>query len=754
MTALVVDVPPFVCHVARVRRGVDPLAAPTWDDWQRDDRIEFLGATKSTSIVGHSTAKVRLNTGIPDQVDPEDASSVFWLGDRIAIGIDRTGRPAGIDWIFCGYCTLVQIAIDPNSEGVNYVISGPEWIWGTNSNQDGASLVVRGQFRRNHATDDNFANNFATVVNYVDWDLYTDEEAVLNPDGQRNMTLYDVVLSPSGRVPIVQGRIWEIPNRRIRGFDVAGWWDMRQAAKMIVEQYGDYDLAKIKSPDWETVVMSILDVLPETNLQGSGCYAALSKVLRSKYAFWVNPVPLEPVTGNSWGPFQLSFFSRSTGPEADLRLNKRGTAMEDSEPSITRLEAVRDIGKTVNRVIVRATYVRALKLIYWGAATPTLGVGLKKTALQHAWSDDEGNLSLVSRPGGYELTPSDADFASGAMHLLWKDRFVVSGTLYHLNTHIFRRFAWNEAGSFDTTKVARYRDTTSNWYPPDLTGIADNPDLPAMWIRRRRKPHDTIYLRDPLRSIWDRVRPTLFMAIAPTFGSTDWTALHWRKISDAHWQLDPGECSFRITVDDLAEWRPFDKQESDLTGWPTDPRTFATLLRSGVLRMCLELSVPVDNALQPIAQRTDASGSPFVREVLADVPASFLKTLVYSDGLANPSGMVPFAVDQQSQAQNYADNWQDALKDQNIHASVLVAGDWNEQIMGSIINRTGGTRVVDLSSSLGRGAQIVAAKIDPRSMKWEYLTETRALELSERDARRISKGNVYRARSNRTIANE
>src|SRR5438045_8662401 len=106
----------------------------------------------------------------------------------------------------------------------------------------------------------------------------------------RNMNAYDVTLSPSGR-PTVQGRIWEVPNRRIGGLDVAEAWNMRQGAKMVVEQWGDFPTTQIQAPDWSTVPMSILDQMKETNIQGVGCWEALHRICSPKYGFYIESAP-------------------------------------------------------------------------------------------------------------------------------------------------------------------------------------------------------------------------------------------------------------------------------------------------------------------------------------------------------------------------------------------------------------------------------------------------------------------------------
>jgi hypothetical protein len=580
-----VEVPAWRVMVSRVSAGGDPTQQPSWGNWQDEPRLRVLDVLKSTSIVGHSFAKVQLITGRPNdrQIDPENGSQVLWLGDRIALGI-------GSRWIFCGYCVIAQLLVDDRSEHLTYRIAGPEWLWGSEQAGSGASVPIYGQFRRNHDADDRFTANFAASMSYSDWDWYTDERAVFNPDGMKNMTAYDVTLSPSGR-PTVMGRIWEVPNRRINGLDVAESWNMRQAAKLVVEQWGDYPTTQIQPPDWSTVPMSILDQMTETDIQGVGCYEALRRICSPKYGFYVESAPATAggapvsVSGKSWGPFQLRFYTRDTGTDANLTLNKRNTSMTKAVASVQRFDAVRDITHTVNKATVRGSYVRFVKLVYWGGATPTLVAGNKKIALQHGWHDAEGKIDDYAN----NKKEVDAGFygIAEAQRLQWLDRFCAHGKSYDQYWHVFRRFSWNESGAFDTTKQARYYNTLSNWYPPDLTGIADSPDAPNKWIRRRRKPMDTVYLKDPLRNLWERHRPQLFISAAPTAADVAFGSWKWKRVTEAHYHLDPNECSVTFTIDDLANWRPFDKQDSpdDAPGnWPQDSRTFGSMLRQGVLR--------------------------------------------------------------------------------------------------------------------------------------------------------------------------
>jgi len=144
--------------------------------------------------------------------------------------------------------------------------------------------------------------------------------------------------------------------------------------------------------------------------------------------------------------------------------------------------------------------------------------------------------------------------------------------------------------------------------------------------------------------------------------------------------------------------------------------------------------------------RRDLSGTPFIRERVYRMTESFFRASVYVDGFASPSGLTPFAVDMTTELQATADRLRDSGEDQQIHASVLTSGDWPQQNIGWMIFETGGTRVINLSSTSGRGAQIVATRIDPRNMLWEYLTESVALELRARDRELLGSTRVFYGR--------
>jgi hypothetical protein len=733
--------------VAKVQPAQNPRDNPSYATWKRIDGIVVLDVFCGSSFVGHSTIKLGLATGLPgEQIEVEDARDLLGFGDRIAVGLDRGNRVP--DWQFCGYVVTNQLSIASNAERCIWKAVGPEWWWGDSSPQNGAGMVVRGQMRRKSYADDAWRTAPATVTPYIDWDLFTDERAVFNPDGKRNMTRDDVVLSPNGRKPIVKGRLWESPDRRISSIDVAFPWDMRQAAKMIVEQFGDLEFAGIASPDWSNVPMSAGDILRETDVEGYGCYEALRRTLGNKFGFMVDPRPARPdgtpvdVTGKSWGPFQISFFRRTDGESANFYLNPKGTPMREAQASITRLEVASDTSKTANFVRVQGTYVRSVKLVYWGQRTPGLPANLKRTSIQHGWSNGEANLGDFQNPNDHTI---EATFTgvTAAKRDEWLKRYHTKGSLHAQYWRIFRWFTWNEANELDTTQQAKYGATLANWYAPDLQGIADSPDKPAVWYRRRRKMLDTLYLRNAALSQWERHRPTLFLTAAPTATGTEWDTLKWRRISDTHYNIDAERCAIQFTADDLAEWRPLDKQDSvetdDTQSWPDDPRTFATLLLSGQLRFCIECSVPIDDAMIAEALPED-SGLPMPRQVWIPAQKNFIKTVSYADGLSAPSGLAVANLDMLADAQQQADLTRDSAQDTAVHASISTAGDWERQKIGSQITSIDG-RAIDL----GKGAQIVAVRLDTRSYNYEYLTESLALALKDRDRKLLDrKAQVYR----------
>jgi hypothetical protein len=735
MAKLTIDVPRTVVLVARVQTNADPALLPTYSTWRQLDGVRVLDLLCASSSVGHSTCKIALSTGEPGkQIDVEKGRALLGFGDRVAVGLDR-GR--WVDWQFCGYCVSDQLTIDASVERCIWKLVGPEYWWGDTSGASGAALVVRGQLRRNNVGDAAWRAVPTTVTPYDQWELFTDENSVLNPDGKRNMTTNDVVLALTPKR--INGRIWEATDRRVNGAEAAAHWDMRNAAKMLVSQYGDLEFSGIVPPDWNHAPMTTADRLSEIDVGGVGCFEALRRVLGGKFGFFVDPRPMDAkgnrvdVKDKSWGPFQLVFFSRTDGPAGNFHLNQRGTPMSRAKASVTRLEVATDISKSPNVVRVQGSFVRSVKLVFWGGRTPALPENLKKTSLQQGW-DTTFNLFSFARPGSLEIDPTFAG-VTAAKRSEWYKKYHTAGVSYNVNWFAFRRFVWNEANELDTTKQTNYAGALTRFYAPDLFGVADTPDDPGKWYRRRRKPQDTLYLRNEQLNSYERHPPTLYMAVAPSPGSAEWNALKWRKISPQYFQLDEDRCGITIVADDIAEWRPFHKQDTEddvEQSWPDDPRTFATLLLQGTLRMCLECSVAVDNAMVKVAKPTGDSGAPFPREIWVKAQTNFIHTLTYNDGLNPINELEQYHVDLSADAQRQADITRNAGQEENVHASILTAGDWERQKIGSQIQQVSG-RKISLAKRSGRGAQIVAVRLDVQSFKYEYLTESLALGLKDRE---------------------
>lgn len=748
MASLTVIVPKTVALIAKVQRSGNPKKPATYSTWKPLDDVKILDIFCGSSVVGHSTAKITIVKGNPTgMVDVETTLKTVAFGDRIALGL-QTGS-ADPSWQFCGYVVSSQIMIDDKTERLAWKLAGPEWWLGDGGSGNGSGQVIRGQFRRKSAADDAWRKKPSVVTKYEDWELFSDEKAVFNPGGRRNMTRDDVYLTPKNYPPEVKGKIWEMEDRRIGDADVAVLWDMRHAAQTIFSNYADSEFSGIPSPDWSTVPMTNQDTMRETDVTGVGCYEAMRRILGSKFGFYVDPRPAKQdgkpakVSGKTWGPFQIHFFRRSDGPTANLYLNARGTSMRNAKASVTRIEVASDISKSPNRIQVNGAYVRQLKLVYWGGRTPILSTPLKKTALQHGWNITDGLLSDFAKPGSWVIDALFAGVAAGKREE-WLKKYHTKGPDFLKHWATFRLFMWNEANELDPNQKGKYRDQTLYWYAPNLKDIADIPAKPDVWYRRRRKMGDTIFLRNPKLSQWERHAPTLWLTVAPTATSTEWAALKWRRMSESHFRFDAERCAVTFTADDLAEWRPLDKLDSPeadpAKSWPDDPRTFASMLHEGVLRFAVECSVPVDNGSTCIAEPGATAGAPFAREVWIDATHTFVSTLPYTgDGLAvTPSGLTTSPLDARADIQRQADLTRDSAQDEAIHASISTAGDWARQTIGSRIAQTQG-RKIDLAGRNGIGAQIVAVRLDVQSYKYELLTESLALAIKSRDRKLFDK---------------
>lgn len=726
---------------------------PSYENFSREMRLSVLEVGGSSSLVGPSTATLAAATGLPytPQIDVENSGQILWPGDRVSLGLRRVG--AQIEFLFSGYCVSSGIAIDPESESMTYRIVGPEWVWGDGSPATGAQWQVLGQFRRKAAADDAWVKNPERITRYADWDAFYGMPAVLNPEGRANMTQGEVELTAPGQKKVI-GRIWEIPDRRVNGTPRAERWNILQAVKMLCTQYNPYKFSGIEIPDFDSDTSGIpftdKDVMPETDLTGLGLWEALRRVLGPKYYFSVDPVP----TIGRWGGFKLQFHSRSSGPAADFRLNARGTPMRKAVASVVRLESTRNIGATVNRVIVQGRDVKQIRLVYWGPQTNTLQSRLKKIALQQGWNGADGNLSSYAASDGFQIgvSPLSLDVLGEVKRKEWTQRYVTSGELHTKYLDVFRRFAWNEGGELPDTWTSQYGAAVNvKVFTPDLTEIADGPgEARGLYTRRPRKMLDSLMLRNPKVSQFERIRPTLYMALSANAGSGTFDALKWVKVPDAAYDLDPLRCAFRITVDDPANWKPFEKQ--DVPGGQTgqnDIRSYASLLYQGVLRFCLEFSIETDYDFSGWAGRTDDSGSVMLRERVYSMPESFIRATAYNDGLYSPTGLDPFVVDMTKEIQDASERIRSGSQDQQVHASILTSGDWERQKIGSMVHAITGGRYIDMECGSGRGAQIVAYKIDPRSFKYQYLTESAALELNKRNRELLGSTRLFYGRRKR-----
>lgn len=760
MANLTIDVPPFVVYVSKVTESAKDQ--PKYGNWFFENRLRCVDIFGGSSIAGQSYAKIQLITGEDGTgnktVDIEESSTILWHGDRVAIGLQRT--PKQIDWKFCGYCLSANMSIDIEAERRIYKIVGPEWIWGGSNTGAGTIKTVAGQAHRLYAADDAWQKKPATVSKFADWEIFSNEKAVFNIGGKANCARDDVILtSPQSKMAQVKGKIWESPNRRIKSVDVATVWDMRNACKTIVTVFGELVFSGIEAPEWTEVPMLLADKMRETNVEGVGVWEALKRICGAKYFFMVEPFPTDKdgeattVSGKSWGPFKLKFFDRTKGTEANLVLNRKGTQMSQAQASVKRLESVRDISGTVNKVVVRGTFIRSLRLYYFGGATPGMPMKNRKIAFQNGWGTNDEDIADYAVGAAKEVTPIYHPDAGSRTR--WLTRYVTSGAQFPQYWNVFRRFTWNEAGEEDTLRSAKYAGFNLNYYAPDLDDIADNPDKPKKWYRHRRKPIDTFYLRSPQVNSWEKHPPTLYMAAATSKDDANVGNWKWHRISESHFKLDSDRASFTITVEDIGEWKPFYKHDSEEGGaqaWPDDERSFGTLLASGVLRMCLECSIVCDGSLEGTAERKAGTASPFVREIVIPAADNFIVCTAYSDGFNSPSGQASLVLDQRADAVQYAKTTQSSSDDEQIHASVITSGDWAFQSIGSLISTIKG-RNINLKSAGGHGAQIVAYRIDPTSLHYEYLTETVALALLARERKLQGKAQIFDAKRASTIPN-
>ncbi|HLL90337.1 MAG TPA: hypothetical protein VK324_13640, partial [Tepidisphaeraceae bacterium] len=732
---LSIDVGRFVVHVSRATAAAGGADGdPTYGAWTDEPRLVVHEVFYGSSVAGPSYAKLAAATGRPisAQVDVED-SPMLLMGDRVAIGIDEG---SSVNWLFGGYLTGAQLGIDPNEESLVYRCTGPEWLWGAGAGtRGGAHRPVYGQWRRKASADDAWAADTSSVTPRAELLLCPDLPAVFNPGNRKNMTKADVVLSASG--PAVNGRVWETPDRKLAGADQAEAWHKFAAFKTIVQLYNDPAATgiSVSASDWSAVqaTVGLTKVLRDVDVDTLPPWAALQRVLGAEYGFYVTPRP-SGVTGNAFGGFRLKVFSRSQdidGTQADLRLAVRGTGVADAPASVVRLAAFKDVAKTVTAVTVLGRGYRGVKLKYNGSSTPSLGADAKKVALQHGWSKAEGDLATFATSAA--VTQAKIDEKPQATRDQWRDRHTVGGKEFARFAHVFRLFTWNEAGELGgqgPTYVTA--GTVAAWYAPDLTGICDAQGLagdPAAaagsYVRRRRRPGDTQYYEAAIDG-WRRVPPTLFIGAQPAAAATEPAAADYVRVPTSHYRVDPERCAVWIAHPDLAAWQPFVDRPLAAEPSTADDRTFATLLHNGKLRLVLECSVEADGGVVQAAKRVAEAGSPHVRHVVVRAGPGFVASAQHDDGQATPTGAVPAPLGQGPDALKLAEQMRTAGQDEQVHASALVEAVWPEQAIGKMVKSIAG-RNVQLTATSGRGAQIVAARIDPASMKWEYLTESAAM---------------------------
>lgn len=764
MAELSIEVPPFQVYVSKVdwpNDAIDPHKLPEYGTWKIEKRLQVLDIFKASSIVGHSYAKLKLVSGVPfeTQVDPENAEKVLGLGDRVAIGyVDKTAT-GGIRWLFAGYSTVAALLIDNKAESVTYKIAGPEWIWGDKSEGAGAFRQIVGQVRRTSSADDVVLNGNSAPTPRKQLILCSDVPAVFNPGGRRNMTTDYVIVSDAGQAKVL-GCVWEEPDRAVGNTFQSYFWNAREAVKSIFHLFNDPKITAIYGPkDWSTVAIAE-EVIKEIEIDGVGPYEAIRRVCGHRWGFFIDPRP-QTITGNRWDGFALKFFSRTTGAAANLVLNPRGVTMQKASASITRLEMAKDATKVVNRVHVGGRYVRHIRLIYWGGRTTKLSDKLKRTALQQGWLKSVGDLSdykaddkTQSGGGGTDVVDKDAvnlitiQSKGNSVWKTWRDRYTTTGADFLKYKNVFRDFIWNEANEYHNG-VTDY----GAWYAPNLDGIADTPETPKQWTRRRRPMLDTAFNDPTSPDKWRRVKPTLWIAAAASPDDASFNTLKWHKVPDSDFEFDPMRARITFTVEDLAQWMPLKLHPEELTTgdgdpMPNDTRTFATLLVQGKLRLCLEGSVVVDGAMFATGEVTPLSGLPIAREVFIRANQNFVTGLKYEDGFSSPSGLTAASVDMKPDAQKYADSMRDAGQEQRVNSSIMVAGDWPEQKIGTMINELQGREIALQSRNSPRGAQVVAVRLDVTSFSWELLTESAAMALKERDRRRFSSGTrIYQSDS-------
>lgn len=770
MAVMTVTVGPYTINVSAATAG--GIADPTWGAFAANGRLKFFDALESSSLSGPSSAKLTAATGLPafDQVDVE-ASAMIGKGDRVIIVQSGTG-------IFAGYMIAGELDIQANREGLLYRLMGPEWLWGPGDLRGGSHRPVYGQLRRKASADDVWAATPATVTPFADLITLGDEPTIFNPLGRKNMTLVDVTLTAAGAL----GRTFETPDRKVANVEATALWTKGRAARYLVTLFNDATATGITA-DWaaiETAQPALATApLRHVDVTGMGLYEALKAVLAPDYFFEVTCRPTGPGT---WGGFVLNIHRRSGGPTASFTMDARGVAMSAAVGNVVRIGALKSIEKSATKVRLIGKAVRHVKLRYWGGTTPTVISGdapKTKLLLQHGWSKSEGDLNLyrITLPAGQDdcIELYGLEASGGALLTDWRDRYTTNGVQHDKYRHVFRLFSWNEGGELrnaaaDAADLKPHYNLTAGsagvaqaWVVPDLAEIADakgfvtdpiyTSDYAGKYARKRRVPLDTAYPDGRLDS-WRRVKPTLWIAAVPENAVAEPLVTAFTRVPTSYYRVDAERCAIWITADDLIEWRPLLHREDGAEADAPDGRNFATLLYMGKLRMLLELSVEVDLGLQVLADRGAGAGSPHVRETVVVATQDYVRSLSYADGVTSPSGMTAAAIDMLADAQALADGMRDAGQDEQIHASVMASADSGRQPIGSMILATSGGRAVSLESTAGRGAQIVAVRTDPASNKWEYLTESAAMEIRAYDRARVVNRRRHRERGRSPIPDQ
>lgn len=718
-------------------------ALPTFGDFAVDDRLRFREAFIGSSVVGMSHAKIDLAVGeTRDSMSVEACGTVLKRGDRVLIGSYTTADrlDSGVNWFWAGYCVALNMTIG-EKESVSYRLLGPEWLWGGGQGA-GALKVVRGQLRRRGSAEAAWLASPATVTTAPGGIINVEAEAtIFNPGGRANMTKKDV----NPLIADKPSRIFETPDRLVESNPVAERWTVSHAAKYLLRVYNDVATTFIENPDFDEWGIPAGLTLRQTNVDSSGLWAALQRVMAPDWAFYVNPKP----AGMNWEGFAVVVFSRNTGDAANVHLDARGTLRDEATACVTRLDLHSDISKTVSKVRVFGRKYRHISIRYKGHNTTT-GSPL---ALQHGWTKADADFATYDGdeagtfPSGYtkrkEITEFTIDKRGKTAE--WGERYTTGGKLFEKYRHVFRLFVWNEAGEWfkqggTAPNIPQYGTPTGpntptnlNWWIPDVGLLWDDTGNAA---RRRRRMVDTQY-KDPAKvDGFRRVRPILLMAYYRPAPVDDLSA--WFRVPMGKWQLDPERCAVWFTAEDLAVWRPFDREQNEDEGLPNDDRTFATLLRQGVLRLALEGCIEEDTAEFYAPTRPADAGTPFYSETVSRMGSEIIKITPYpgDDGFIFEGDAA--TVDDTADAEAVGDQLASAGKDAQVHASLLVAADWPRQPIGSTISTIAGRGIPLLTGAgglTGRPAQIVALRMDADANKWELLTESAAVALKSAERR-------------------